>query len=354
MTWRPGRAQEVLGGTALALFLFAGCNSPGSWKPSNPFARAELGTGAEEMRAAARKEKVKPGPVHLAYARWQEQIGNLVEARDSYELALNQDPRSAEATLGLARLDQLAGRTQEAEQRFLKAARLAPGDARMLDALGQFYVSQQRWKEAIDTLHEAYRLAPNESSIRYDLAVALARSGNIDAARPHFVATIGEPESHYNIGYILHEQGRFPAAERELVQAVMLKPELEEAQALLDDLRGTAGTQVAGRAAGTERTGRYEELPPSPDVPTAIASTPRPAERTASRPRQTASFSAPAPRPDRRVMPTVHQPDPSRTAAAADFVMPAQGTAPVHSANAGGSAPSEAQLEQMRNQLGTR
>ena len=54
------------------------------------------------------KSKLKqPSKTHVAYAQLQEQMGKLGDARHSYEAALESDPKSVEATLGIARLDRL-------------------------------------------------------------------------------------------------------------------------------------------------------------------------------------------------------------------------------------------------------
>lgn len=189
-----------------------------------------------------------PGKLHLAYARWQEQLGNLVEARESYELALGDDPRSVDAVLGLARLDQLNGRPHLAEQRYLRALRLKPNDANVLDATGQFYAQQGKWDRSIDLLQQSVIASPNESTHRYNLAVALARSGRFDEALPHFSRTVGEAEAHYNVGYILYEQGDLARAEREFLQAVLKRPKLGEAQQMLEEVRAhrAQGQMLAG------------------------------------------------------------------------------------------------------------
>lgn len=177
-----------------------------------------------------------PAKTHLAYGKWQEQLGKLADARRSYERVLGEDPDSIEAVLGLARLDQLGGRTQEAELGFKKALKLKPNDPHALDALGQFYAAQQRWPEAIEALNAAMLAAPAESTYRFHLAVALAQSGDVESAMPHFVKTVGEAEARYNIGYILHQKGDLDGARRQYLQAVTLRPDLRQAQEMLDEL----------------------------------------------------------------------------------------------------------------------
>ena len=56
----------------------------------------------------AQRQLKDPEALHLAYGKFQEQVGQSSEARKSYEAALRDDPQSVDAVLGLARLDQLA------------------------------------------------------------------------------------------------------------------------------------------------------------------------------------------------------------------------------------------------------
>src|SRR5262245_43058518 len=97
----------------------------------------------------------KPSPrLNLAYGRLQEQRGNASEARASYEKVLADSPKSVDAILGLARLDQLAGRTSEAEHRYQEALRLENRSPRTLDAIGQFYTEESRWNEALTSFQQ--------------------------------------------------------------------------------------------------------------------------------------------------------------------------------------------------------
>lgn len=178
-----------------------------------------------------------PAALHVAYGRWQEELGRLAEARDAYERALHEDDESIDALLGLARVDQISGRLKSAEERFRKAVRYQPDDPRTHDALGEFLALQSRFPEAIDELTAATQLTPDESEFRYHLAVALVRSGDEAAAMPHFAKTVGEAEGLYNVGFLMYQQGKFDEAEQYLVQATVKRPDLLEAQQMLDQIR---------------------------------------------------------------------------------------------------------------------
>ena len=244
--------------SACLMFVLTGCVSsstrPTTHIASPPIGRAAGSSGNLLTRwlPGHRESTEKLARLHQRYGEWQEQLGNLTEARKSYEYVLGETPQSVDATIGLARLDHLAGRDQQAEQGLLKAIRLKPNDPRTHEAAGEFYASQQHWTKAIAQLNSAMMAAPTEPSYRYHLAVALARSGDLNAAMPHFVQTVGEAEAHYNIGYILYQQGHFADAEQHFLKAIALRPDLAQAQTMLADLRRSDSSQpLASRSDGS-------------------------------------------------------------------------------------------------------
>src|SRR5262249_34492164 len=180
----------------------------------------------------------KPSPrLQLALAQFQEQRGFTVEARKSYEQVLAADAPSIEAIIGVARLDQLAGRPADAEAGFQKAIQMDPHSGRALDALGQYYAEQKRWNEALPLLQRALAAAPDDKAICFHYAVTLAKVGHIDQASPLLVESVGRAAAHYNIGLILHERGDLAASEEEFVAAIVENPRLEQAQYWLNQVR---------------------------------------------------------------------------------------------------------------------
>lgn len=211
--------------------VMTGCASSG-----NPLAKLSP-SNIKKSWNRSRTGLEDPATVHKTYAEWQESQGNLVEARKSYSYVLDHDSKSVDSILGLARLDQLAGNTEQAEKQIQKAQSIAPNDPRVKVALGKFYVSQGRHSEAVDELRQASLLTPNDKQVQYELGVALARSGDVEGSRPYFIRTVGEAESHYNIAYILNEEGQWADAEQELMASLQKKPQLQDAQLLLEQIR---------------------------------------------------------------------------------------------------------------------
>lgn len=225
----PKSLRSWLVGTACLSLTFAGCAAPSGGGPTAALSQNKAPSTTKQLK--------NPKRLHLAHAKWQEQIGNAKAARESYEFVLDKDKKSVDAIVGLARLDQLAGRTDEAERGFLKALEIQPDSPTALSSAGQFYATHEQWEPAIKMLQAAVAAAPQDSAYEHQLAIVLARSGDIPGAREHFVRSVGDAESHYNIGYILKESGKLAAAEQEFMQALVKKPDLEEAQLLLEEIR---------------------------------------------------------------------------------------------------------------------
>ena len=251
----------VLNCVCLAVLL-TGCTIPNGGSRNN-----SVNATADTATNATPKLKLKnPSNLHLTYAKWQEQIGNLKEARESYEFVLGEEPKSADAILGLARLDQLAGHTRAAEQGFLQALKAYPKNPHVLHTVGQFYVAQDRWDEAVKLLNTAMKSAPADKMIRYHLAVALAQTGDVDSAKPHFEKIVGDAEAHYNIGLLLYERGQLESSKKHFLQAVIKNPELEQAQFWFDEVRQEQDAKFILTGSNNLKGAqpRYEELPPPP------------------------------------------------------------------------------------------
>lgn len=239
-------------------------------------------------KSGSKKEYVPSPRLRLAEAVFLEKRGYTDDARKSYEKVLAAEPSSVDAVIGLARLDQVAGRTAEAEAGFLKAIKLNPNSGNPLDALGQFYVDQKRYNEGIAALQRAMAAAPDDKTYRFHYAIALAKSGQIEQAVPMLVEMVGPAAMHYNIGLILHEKGDLPGSEEQFVEAVLKDSRLQAAQYWLKqvqrereqpELAVAAAPSAAQRAAGqTNGPASAAYVAPGPASPNAETAVPAPPE----------------------------------------------------------------------------
>ncbi|WP_339729721.1 tetratricopeptide repeat protein [uncultured Gimesia sp.] len=226
--------QAWIAGIACALLVCTGCSS---MREKFVASTDETPTTLKEKVSVARQKLKNPDKFYITHGQLQEKMGDVNAARSSYEVALGQNPKSIEAVLGLARLDQVAGRKGAAEKGFQKALEMAPEDPKVRASIGQFYAAEEKWDQAIVLLSDAVKSAPADKNIRYQLGITMASAGNYQGAMPHLIRAVGEAEAHYNIGYILRDRGQLQASEQQFLQAVVLKPEFNEAQYWLDEIR---------------------------------------------------------------------------------------------------------------------
>jgi tetratricopeptide (TPR) repeat protein len=224
------RYAMTLGHYAMAACLLgaAGCATEDMRKITPSFMLTE--------QEKAERNLKDPAALHLAYGKFQEQTGQPGEAHKSYELALRDDPQSTDAILGLARLDQLADKPKDAEAGFQKALRLKPGDGKCLASLGQFYVSQKRWPEAFQALNAAIAASPKDTFYKHELAVAKTTSGDVEAGLALFTQLVGPEKAHYNVAFLLKQDGKTQAALKECQVALRINPNFEPAKLMVSQI----------------------------------------------------------------------------------------------------------------------
>lgn len=239
-----------------------------------------------EFIAAQKTLKKNPEKTLLAWARYQEDIGEYAEARRKYRELQIAYPDNLEAHLGMARIEMLTGRSKQAEQILTDLVKDHPDSTAVRISIGQMYSQQEKWDEAIRAFEDACEIDRENQDCRYELGVAFARVGNYDQALSQLTFSVGEPAAHYNIGYILHEQGRDADAAEWFQNALSLHPDhqtADKSKAMLAKLnpdqvgRGVVTTPmvarklqpnaarsaqpVAATSSGNRRTAPPEDLP---------------------------------------------------------------------------------------------
>jgi tetratricopeptide (TPR) repeat protein len=141
-------------------------------------------------------------------------------ALQEYQRALQLDPRSADAIVGLARSYDLAGRTVDAEAAFKKAIALRPDSWIGYNAFAAFLDSHQRYQEAIAQYGHAIELTPDNAALYLNLGgvyIDIGDSKALAEAEPLLRKSLAlEPSyaAYTNLGYLyLQEQKYADSAE---------------------------------------------------------------------------------------------------------------------------------------------
>jgi len=208
-----------------------------------------LAEGLKELAWYIQKHPGDPvGYFNLAQFSWRNEPDKCLEQLTT---AVRLDPNFTPARFARAWLLHRLGRTAEALPDLLAAAKLAPGNARVLDQLGLTYLSVDQPAEAEKVLRQALAISPQDPEVLMHLGRALMALGREEEAQ-QFLAQFRKVrpkrvrDPRKEAGMI--EAATLPAAERRERQIERLRqdsrshpddPELQLhlARLLLDDGR---------------------------------------------------------------------------------------------------------------------
>ncbi|MDE0887556.1 MAG: tetratricopeptide repeat protein [Myxococcota bacterium] len=140
-----------------------------------------------------RASSADPSNPHYVYLAGQTRFlqSDVAGAQKLYRKALDIDPVHLGANNDLAWTLASEGQDLEAALEYAQRAARADRNADTLDTLGFVHLSRGEALEAINLLNLALELRPESASIRYRLGVALAASGDDEAARAMLREALG-------------------------------------------------------------------------------------------------------------------------------------------------------------------
>ncbi len=266
-------------------------------------ALAKSGDRAGAVQALQHAVELKPvsGGQQAVSKAW-ESLAEVLEESDSkgaaaaYGKAAELDPGNSDLHLGAGRMLEQSGDLKGAEEHFLKSAgagnaqgmallidllnqqkRYAeaetwlrkyvnqnPQDAKAQEQLGKLLAAEGKPQEAIAALEQSSRNSPDPAP-RRDLARLYLEAKEYQKAEPLFRELLAnnatDPDLHLGLGVSVLYQLKYADAEKELLQAVRLKPDEADAYGpLADAARENKHYELAIRALDA----RAKFLPESP------------------------------------------------------------------------------------------
>ena len=150
--------------------------------------------------------------------------GQNTEAAVAFQRALELNPLSGPAHLGLARLRS----GQEAEQLYQAAVRLSPGEWAPLHLMGAFYYRNARYEDSLEAWRRALHLTPDNVLVMVYIGAVLHMQDKWAEAADIFQRALAlDPttaETWANLGTARYYEGRYLDSVRAFEKAVELAP----------------------------------------------------------------------------------------------------------------------------------
>ena len=225
-------------------------------------------TRIEDARTATTKKETATGSAreHLELGREYLLEGRYSEAVSELSTAVSLDPKLTEAHNLLGVAYDKKGFGDRAKDSFERAVKLEE-DADTLNNLGFSLYQNGNYRAAIDRLKRAAKLAPGDERILNNLGLAYCRMGKVDEAYKAFTRATGPVMGNLNTAKMLERFGReddaikyYEAARQidplntfalrrlaDLYQRVGRVPESEGARAALAMASNSSSTATTGR-----------------------------------------------------------------------------------------------------------
>jgi tetratricopeptide (TPR) repeat protein len=222
MLMRGNRAEE-----ALPLLEDAAGQKPKEFQPRYYLAEAQLATGApaaaEESFGLALEANPKSADVHLGLARALAGQQKLSDAAPHFREAAALDPAFREALLDLAALYERNKQPAEA----IAIYREFPGNAGAQQRLGELLLQSRQYGDAVSRLEQAYAANPSDAG-RAALAEAYLMNGQAGRALPLLQQAVAATPQDFDLrmayARVLRDRRQFPAAAEQFQQAAKLRP----------------------------------------------------------------------------------------------------------------------------------
>jgi len=205
-----------------------------------------LCAGAASAGIIRVKSAVAPANVKLQEGVAALVKGDVTAADQSFTSALELDPKSAGAHLGLAQVANIRGNHEGAVSHYAKARELAPSNADVEALWGAYLNSRKKYAEAEAALKKAVSFEPAAVDPHVFLGDLYLASLNRpkEAAAEYRTATKLEPTNggaYYGLGLSLQASGDLAGAERALSEAARLDDKNPLAFMALGRLRASHG-----------------------------------------------------------------------------------------------------------------
>jgi Tfp pilus assembly protein PilF len=160
----------------------------------------------------------------------------LDSARNSYQKALQQDPKSKAALLGMARYYSRTDETAKSIEFYKKYLTLYPNDK---DVAHEVALAHARWKDwagAIAWCQFTLKIDPENLAVRKTMAFCYTRAGEWEKGFQVMCEVMPEAQARYLMARVLEHQNQPEKARQQVLLALQADPNYADAREFLAEL----------------------------------------------------------------------------------------------------------------------
>jgi len=211
------------------------------------------------------------GPdVFVANGQLWESTGNFVKAMESYNKALEKDPKDAPTLTSIARLNFRQGNHPEAVKYFQRAIQESPKDAALYNDLGLTLSKTGDHAQAAQMLTQALELSPGTSRYANNLASIRFEAGDKQGAFNVLHENNKPAVAHFNMAYLHYSKGQMAESRGHLDEAMKYETQASSDAAVrraVDRSREMIA-QIDASGKGTSNVANIAQATPTSQTPT--------------------------------------------------------------------------------------
>jgi Tfp pilus assembly protein PilF len=184
------------------------------------------------VKLGALKEQAADSPDRAQFER----DAFRYQARQSYQKAIDQDPKCTVGYMALVSSYMQTGESDKANAVFDKALKAQPKNAQLWYELGTMQARNKDWTPALENLARAAQLDPENKQYQKTYGLALARNGRFEESYTLMSKCMSESEARFNVARMLKHVGQPEACQQQLQLAVKANPNYMPAREMLDEL----------------------------------------------------------------------------------------------------------------------
>lgn len=202
--------------------------------------------------------------VYCSTAILFERRGDHQKAKELYERALTVDADHFDTLIYYARHLDCKGQFEQATHSYQRATQVQPDNPSAFNDLGLCLARQGALEDSLTALRCAVALSPKSKLYRNNIATVLVKANRPNDALFDLVTVHGEAIGHYNLGYLLNNQGQLRAARFHFSTALAKDPTFQSAREML--ARITLANRPLDQQAPAANWQPPEHWPPSQNI----------------------------------------------------------------------------------------